>query len=86
MKERHSFWILMVALGISLVLSYNMIGNDDSIAKKYSKNQATTQASSCGNSPGPDQLAAGISCQNINSQVQGDDNSIALAGVHPNRR
>jgi hypothetical protein len=86
MNRKLSFRFFVVSLAIALILSSSTIGNNDSLAKKYSKNQATTQASSCGNSPGADQLAAGISCQNINSHIQGDDNSVALAGVHPGAR
>jgi len=43
-------------------------------AEKYGKNQATSQANACGN----ELLPLNIGCQNINSQVQGDKNAVAL--------
>lgn len=90
MNEKCLFQVLMFTLGIALMLSLGTAGNEDPLAKKYSKNQVTTQASSCGDTEdrqdntvsGVDEVSAGASCQNINSQIQGDDNSVALAGVH----
>jgi hypothetical protein len=77
--------------GMVLLLSMSSIGDaNDSFAKKYTKNQAATQANSCGNTEIPEgdtiSGSGGIvgtnSCQNIDAQIQGDDNSVALAGVH----
>ena len=45
--------------------------------KKYGKNQATSQANACGN----DKLPMYVFCQNIDSQVQGEDNAVALSGA-----
>jgi hypothetical protein len=42
--------------------------------KKY--NQATSQANACGNGFLPEN----VFCQNIGSQVQGDENAVALDG------
>ncbi|HZD36037.1 MAG TPA: hypothetical protein VE130_12605 [Nitrososphaeraceae archaeon] len=44
-------------------------------ALAYKKNQATSQANACGN----DFLPINIGCQNTDSQIQGDENSVALA-------
>jgi hypothetical protein len=41
----------------------------------YKKNQATSQANACGN----DFLPTNIGCENTGSQIQGDENSVALA-------
>jgi len=41
----------------------------------YKKNQATSQANACGN----DFLPTNVGCQNTGSQVQGDENGVALA-------
>jgi hypothetical protein len=82
------------SLGITLVVLVLIVSmgsaGDESVAKKYSKNQATTQASNCGNGesgdgsniPARGKVLGSVSCQNINSQIQGNDNSVALAGVH----
>jgi hypothetical protein len=45
--------------------------------KKYGKNQVISQANACGNG----KLAMYVFCQNIDSQVQGEDNGVALSGV-----
>jgi hypothetical protein len=43
----------------------------------YRSNQATSQVSDCGNGFSPQS----VGCQNTDSQIQGDKNSVALAGV-----
>jgi hypothetical protein len=43
----------------------------------YKKNQATLGTNSCGNG----EMSTNVGCQNIDSQIQGDENSVALAGV-----
>ena len=88
---KKAFILAAVVIVIS-AMSMHLIQNiDDSFAKKYAKNQATTQASNCGNNGADDanslphkRAAAGgdTSCQNTNSQIQGDDNSVSLAEVH----
>ena len=40
----------------------------------YNRNQATSGANACGNG----QVPTNIGCQNIDSQIQGDENSVAL--------
>ena len=45
--------------------------------KSYEKNQATSQANACGNG----KLPYNVFCQNIGSQVQGDENAVALDGA-----
>ena len=77
---------IMAIITTSALDMYSIQNSNDSFAKKYSKNQATTQASNCGNNDvstlpnkGGD---GGTSCQNTNSQIQGDDNSVSLAEVH----
>ena len=43
--------------------------------KHYEKNQATSQANACGNG----ELPLNVGCQNVDSQIQGDENVVALA-------
>ena len=44
--------------------------------KKYGKNQAISQANDCGNGFLPEN----VGCQNIASQIQGDENVVVTAG------
>jgi hypothetical protein len=44
-------------------------------SKKREYNQATSQANACGNG----ELPLNVGCQNVGSQIQGDENSVALA-------
>lgn len=41
----------------------------------YEKNQAVSQTNACGNG----ELPLNVGCQNIDSQIQGDENSVVLA-------
>ena len=43
-------------------------------ALAYKKNQATSQANACGNG----EIPTNIGCQNTGSQIQGDENAVAL--------
>jgi hypothetical protein len=51
------------------------IGTNAAFAGGYEKNQAPSQANTCGNG----ELPLNIGCQNVDSQIQGDENSIAQA-------
>ena len=42
--------------------------------KYYEKSQATAQTNACGNGF----MSTNIGCQNTNSQIQGDENQVAL--------
>ena len=42
--------------------------------KHYENNQATSQANACGNG----ELPLNVGCQNVDSQIQGDENVVAL--------
>jgi hypothetical protein len=53
----------------------SMSTTQNAFAGKYGKNQATSQANACGN----DFMPLNIGCQNTGSQIQGDENSVALA-------
>jgi hypothetical protein len=43
--------------------------------KSYEKNQATSQVNECGNGF----LSTNVGCQNVGSQIQGDENGVALS-------
>ena len=67
---------VVVAMAVMLV-GATAFATDNAFAdgkKKYGKNQATSQANACGN----DKLPMYVFCQNTNSQVQGEENAVAL--------
>lgn len=71
--------VAVAALAAMLVASTPLASSDDAFTdkkkKKYEKNQATSQANACGNG----KLALNVGCQNVDSQIQGDENSVAQA-------
>ena len=50
--------------------------------KRYEKNQVIAQANACGNG----ELPLNVGCQNIGSQVQGDENGVALQQIKHSQR
>ena len=69
---------IALALAIILVLStlISMIIPISENAFAYEKNQATSQASDCGNGQEPEN----VGCQNIGSSIQGDENAVNIIG------
>jgi hypothetical protein len=66
---------VVVALAGMLVAA-TAITADSALATKYkSKSQAVSQVNNCGNG----ELPLNVFCQNTASQIQGDENSAALA-------
>ena len=67
---------VVAAMAIMLV-GATALATEDAFAgkKKYDKNQALSQANACGNG----ELPLNVGCQNIASQIQGDENGVALA-------
>ena len=53
-----------------------MATEDAFAGKKKYKSQATSQANACGN----DFMPMNVGCQNTDSQIQGDENVVALTG------
>ena len=60
-----------------LVATTALASAEDAFAGKKKKeyNQATSQANACGN----DELPLDVGCQNTVSQIQGDENSVAIS-------
>ncbi len=51
---------------------------DSALATKYKgKNQAISQANACGNG----ELPLNVGCQNVDSQVQGEENVVSLGAA-----
>ncbi|MGC1132986.1 MAG: hypothetical protein WA941_09190 [Nitrososphaeraceae archaeon] len=68
-------YIAMVAVIAATLVGTTAITADSAFATKYDKNQAISQANACGNG----ELPLNIGCQNVGSQIQGDENGVALA-------
>jgi hypothetical protein len=69
--------IVAVAAIAAMLVATSLVSTNDAFAgkKKYEKNQAISQANACGNG----KLPLNVGCQNIASQVQGDENAVAQA-------
>jgi len=78
MNNNKSLAIVAVAAVAAMLVATSLVETNDAFAgkKKYEKNQATSQANACGNG----ELPLDVYCQNINSQIQGEENSVALSG------
>jgi hypothetical protein len=73
-------YIAIVAVIAAALVGSTVLTADSAFATKYGKNQATSQANACGDG----KLPMYVYCQNINSQVQGEENAVALDGVQQN--
>jgi hypothetical protein len=60
---------------VAAMLVASLAGTNAAFAGGYEKNQATSQANACGNG----KLPMYIGCQNVASQIQGDENAVAAA-------
>ena len=72
------YMVVIAAMAVMLI-GATAFATDSAFAdgkKHYDKNQATSQANACGN----DELPLNIYCQNIGSQVQGEENAVGIAG------
>ena len=70
---------VIAAMAVMLIGATTLATTDSAFAggkKHYEKNQAVSQANACGNG----ELPLNVFCQNIGSQVQGDENAVALDG------
>jgi hypothetical protein len=60
---------------VAAMLVASLVGTNTVFAGGYEKNQATSQANACGNG----KLPLNVGCQNIDSQIQGDENAVSVA-------
>jgi hypothetical protein len=67
-------YIATVAVVVATLVGVTGITADNAFA--YEKSQATSQANACGNG----ELPLNVFCQNIDSQVQGDENAVSATG------
>ena len=71
-------YMFIVAAMAVMLIGATALATDDAFAgkKKHKEyNQATSQANACGN----DKYPLNVGCQNIGSQIQGDENGVALS-------
>ena len=77
------YMVVIAAMAVMLIGATALATSESAFAgghghkKSYEKNQATSQANACGNG----KLPMNVFCQNIGSQVQGDENAVALDGA-----
>lgn len=70
--------MFVVAVMAAMLIGATALATEDVFAdkkKKYEKNQATSQANECGNG----ELPLNVGCQNVDSQIQGDENAVSQA-------
>ena len=67
---------VVAAMAVMLIGGTALATEDAFAGKKKEYNQATAQANACGNG----ELPLNVFCQNINSQIQGDENAVAATG------
>lgn len=73
-------YIAAVAVIAAALVGATAFATDSAFAdgkKHYDKNQAISQANACGNG----ELPLNVFCQNIGSQVQGEENAVAIDGT-----
>jgi hypothetical protein len=65
---------VVAAIGVMLAATSAVATEDAFAGKKREYSQATSQANACGN----DFMPINVGCQNTDSQIQGDENNVAL--------
>ena len=67
-------YMVVVAAMAVMLIGATALATENALATK-SKSQAAAQSNACGNG----KLPENVGCQNTASQIQGDDNTAALA-------
>jgi hypothetical protein len=77
----NSKYMVVIAAMAVMLIGATAFATDNAFAgghghkKSYEKNQAVSQVNDCGNGKYP----MNVGCQNIASQIQGDENGVALS-------
>ncbi len=80
LSEMNTKYMVIVAAMAVMLIGATALATEDAFAgkKKHKEyNQATSQANACGNGFLPEN----VFCQNIGSQIQGDENAVAANGA-----
>jgi uncharacterized protein (DUF2147 family) len=84
-RTMNTKYLVVVAAMAVMLVAATALATDSAFADKkrhddkkkgHEKNQATVQTNDCGNDFEP----FNVFCQNLASQIQGDDNSVAIDG------
>ena len=67
------YMVIVAAMAVMLVGATALATSESAFASD--ENQAVSQANACGNG----ELPLNVGCQNIDSQIQGDENAVSLA-------
>lgn len=79
MYNQAKFAIVAVATVAAMLIATSAISVEDVFAgKKREYSQSTSQANACGNGF----MSTNVACQNMDSQVQGHENGVAVTGQH----
>ena len=82
MYNQKSYALVAVAAIAAMLIATSAISVEDAFADKKKKkgdkeySQSTSQANACGNGF----MSTNVACQNIDSQIQGDENGVAITG------
>ena len=74
MKNQRLYAVVAVAAMLLATTAISMSYTTQNVFATYKKNQATSQTNACGNGEVP----INVGCQNTGSQIQGDENAVAL--------
>ena len=77
MQNKKLLIVAAAAILATLTLSANAFIEDNTAAKKYEKNQAASGANACGN----EELPLNVLCNNMASEIQGDENAVGLSSA-----
>jgi hypothetical protein len=69
------YMFIVAAIAVMLVGATALVTSESAFASD--ENQAVSQANACGNG----ELPLNVFCQNIDSQVQGEENAVAIDGT-----
>ena len=78
-RNMNTKYLIVVAAMTAMLVGATAFATTDSAfadgkKKKYEKSQATSQTNACGNG----ELPLNVFCSNTDSQVQGDENQVAI--------
>lgn len=76
-KMNTKYMFIIAAMAVMLIGSTALATEDAFAGKKKEYNQATSQANACGNG----KLPLNVGCQNVGSQIQGDENVVSQAAA-----
>jgi hypothetical protein len=74
MQNKKLLIVAVAAILATVTLSASAFIDDNTAAKKYEKNQAASGANACGN----EELPFNVLCNNMASEIQGDENAVGL--------